>query len=152
MTLLNPTPTNHHSEVYAASSAVLKQACKELNIGATIDTPTGKHYTDITFSVSLAEAIEPTLATLKSALEPLNYKAFRTGIGGSVIRVLHPRPNWMVVIGYQGNKRGYINVPEDEARRRWLEKENEGAPEDCIKTEVDEPVGTVWFHDELEIY
>jgi hypothetical protein len=58
----------------------------------------------------------------------------------------------MVVIGYQGNKRGYINVPEDEARRRWLASENEGAPPDCLKTEVDEPVETIRFHDEINLY
>ena len=152
MTLLNPTPPNHHAVVFAAADQTLHAAHLEHGIGSTTETPAGKHYTDITFDRSSLAATQPVLDALRAALEPLDYKAFRMGIGASIIRVMHPRPNWMVVIGYQGNKRGYINVPEDEARRRWLASENECAPPDCLKTEVDEPVKTIRFHDEINLY
>lgn len=151
MSLLNPTPTNHHAVVFAAADQMLQAAHLEHHIGSTTETPAGKHYTDITFDRSSAVATQPVLDAIRAALEPKDYKVFRR-FGDRVIRVMHPRPNWMVIIGYTGNRRGYINVPEDEARRRWLASENEGAPPDCLKTEVDEPVETIRFHDEINLY
>lgn len=59
--------------------------------------------------------------------------------------------NTLIVIGYTGNKRCYVNVPRDEAIRRYCERESTiyspVTPEDIIQR-VDEYV----FDDELEAY
>ena len=151
MPLLNPTHIDCHTIVSKVALPMMEDVDRSFNVGSLVETLAGKHYTDITFARG-GHWAQPVLDKLKEDLEPQGYKAYALGEHREIIRVLHPRPNWMIIIGYQGNRRGYINVPEEEARRRWLASENEGAPPDCLKTEVDEPVELIRFHDEINIY
>ncbi len=149
---LDPDTIDPHCIIFAAVGAALGGIDAVRSVSAITETKGLSHRTTITFTQG-DEVRQQVLDILKAELTPKGYKVWREDIDkGWTIVVLHSRPNFIIVIGYRGNRRGYVNVPEAEARRRWLESENKGAPADCIKTEVDEPVETMWFHDEIDLY
>lgn len=94
----------------------------------------------------------PDTKIFLDALTTAGYACAVRGAFGTTICVEHPPMNTLVIIGYTGDRTAYLNLSEEEAKRRWLARANEGMPEDCRKTEVDVPVSIERFCDEFNVY
>ena len=60
----------------------------------------------------------------------------------------------LITIGCTGDRTAYLDVPREEAIRRFIVKKNEGMPPDCQSTELDthERITEMAFIDEFQTY